>query len=119
MKPQKPPAVQVMVRMSGNLKAAMDREAAKNQTSISGEVSHRLKRTLTEDAERADPNRRVLQRLIDAWRHGGEIGADARKVDRANWLSDPIAFDVALAELNAEAATIRKLLFEQAKDQPK
>ena len=78
-----------MVRMSQALKTAMEKAAAQNQTSISGEVSHRLKRTLTEDEERNDPNRRVLQRLIDAWRHGGELGADARKVDRANWLSDP------------------------------
>jgi hypothetical protein len=111
----KPPAVQVMVRMSQALKTAMENAAAQNQTSISGEVSHRLKRTITEDEERNDPNRRVLQRLNDAWRHGGELGADARKVDRANWLSDPVAFDVALAALNAEAAAVRKLLFEQAK----
>ena len=48
--------VQVMVRMSAALKAAIDKAAAQNQTSISGEVSHRLKRTLLEDEQRGGSN---------------------------------------------------------------
>ena len=94
----KMPAVQVMVRISGALKDRVEKAARANQNSMSGEISDRLKRTFWEDAKRrVSPElKRVTQRLSEALVHGGELGADARKVDRAAWLSDPIAFDVAL-----------------------
>jgi hypothetical protein len=112
----KPPAVQVQVRMSGALKAAMDKAAAQNQTSISGEVSHRLKRTLLEDEQRGGNDlQRVQARLNEALRHGGELGADASGVAREKWLTDPVARRVARAAWLKEWDAIEALLSEQPK----
>ena len=107
--------VQVMVRMSAALKAAIDKAAAQNQTSISGEVSHRLKRTLLEDEQRGGSNQRLLARLNEAALHGGELGAAANNVDPAKWSSDPVARRVARAAMNWEWDAIEQAYLEQAK----
>ena len=111
--------VQVMVRMSVALKAAIDKAAAANQTSMSGEVSHRLKRTLLEDEQRGDKDLpgllRVQARLNEALRHGAELGVAASGVAREQWLTDPVARRVAKAAWLKEWDAIEALLLEQAK----
>jgi hypothetical protein len=108
--------VQVITRMSLALKAAIDRAAAQNGTSVSAEVADRLKRTLREDEQRGGSDvLRVQARLNEALRHGGELGADASGVAREKWLTDPVARRVAKAAWLKEWDAIEALLSEQPK----
>ena len=94
--------------ISAKLKRQLDELARKNDTTLTNEVVTRLRSTLDADQRQGSPAmRRALERLTQAFLAGGELVADARGLDRDNWLSDDTAFDVALAALTREAKAIK------------
>lgn len=101
-------AVPINLRISAKLKRQLDELARKNDTTLTNEVVTRLRSTLDADQRQGSPAmRRALERLTQAFLAGGELVADARGLDRDNWLRDDTAFDVALAALTREAKAIK------------
>jgi hypothetical protein len=108
---QKKPGVQLMIRLSAGLKEALDKACAENRASLSAEITQRLKRTFREDEQRGGNELKlVYEQLTAAFGLGGRLGATAQGLNpdsAEQWLRDPIAFEVALANLNETARTIK------------
>ena len=101
-------AVPINLRIGAKLERRLEELARANDTTLTNEVVTRLHSTLEADQRQGSPaTRRVLERLTQAFLAGGELVADARGLDRDNWLSDDTAFDVALAALAREAKAIK------------
>jgi hypothetical protein len=109
-------AVPLNLRIIAKLKRRLEEEAQANVTTLTNEIVTRLRSTLEADQRQGSPPmRRVLERLTQAFLSGGELVAEARGLDRANWLSDDTAFDVAIAAVNREAKAIKdEMRFVQA-----
>jgi hypothetical protein len=120
--PQKRPGVQVLLRLSAGTKDALDKACAENHTNLSGEVTARLKRTFAEDrAQGGGEMQLVTGQLVAAFRLGGRLGAIAHGLDPdgTEWLRNPVAFDVALANLNETAKALKDTFARASASQSK
>ncbi len=105
-----PKASQMLIRMHAPLKAALESAARGQGRSTSAEIVRRLELSLEADAQHGGPEvGRVIQRMVAAFLHGGELGTIARGLKPGEWVRDRVALQVAIAAVIDELRGIEPL----------